>query len=149
MNDSLKSVHLIEMEKQQREVRDQERKPPTAAAPIGGAAPPIRKPMSEQAEARANALITALDRRIQKSNLRDELAKELKQEAAGPKIPTLTSKNVQRYIGAVAAAVKRGEIDGPKANAMLYAAQLLLAAERMQGQPAKRGRPPKTIQGGS
>jgi len=44
------------------------------------------------------------------------------------RIPKLTLPNMPRYIGAVSKALERGEVTAQDARAMLYAAQMLLAA---------------------
>ncbi len=61
------------------------------------------------------------------------------------RIPRLTLASVPRYIAAVARAVERGQVDTKEANAMLYAAQMLIAAYRALGEAAPATTPKERI----
>jgi hypothetical protein len=67
------------------------------------------------------------------------------------RIPRLKSHNVGAYIGAVAQAVSRGELDQASANRMLYAAQLAIASNKNNPTPTptppSRGKPATSKRG--
>ncbi len=50
------------------------------------------------------------------------------------RIPKLTIQSIPKYIAAVAKALERGQLKPAEANAMLYAAQMLLTAWRVAGE---------------
>ena len=83
-------------------------------------------------------------RKLESSRIRAELEKRLHLDRSGPAIPKLTPASAPRYIAAVAQAVKLKQLDPKQANAMLYAAQLLIAASRMERpqKPARKLKPP-------
>jgi hypothetical protein len=61
------------------------------------------------------------------------------------RIPRLTLQNVPRYIAAVGRALNLGQVHAREANAMLYAAQMLVTAYRALGHADPSAPPEKRI----
>ena len=61
---------------------------------------------------------------------RDAVIAHLGLTTAAPKLPALTARGAKRYIAAVARHVSMGLLSAKDANSLLYAAQLLIAADR-------------------
>lgn len=83
-------------------------------------------------------------KKTEASRIRAQLLRERDADRSGPRIPKLSPRSAPRYIAAVALAVKLKQLDPKQANAMLYAAQLLIAASRMElpKTPARKLKPP-------
>lgn len=86
---------------------------------------------------------TIIELRIRRE-VAEEYAKKAAKQAGKVGLPKLTKKSVKRFIAGVGAALLRGEIDTAKANVLLYAAQMLIVAERAEPTERKPRRLAKT-----